>query len=411
MGINIAIFTNLCAPHIPEDMNKIVLLKNKEKALLRRHPWIFSGAIDSRSSAAGQDGDWAMIQSASGQTLGFGLFSEGGSIRVRMLSFGTEPPALNFWENRLAAAWDVRQKLNIPAVTDGFRWVHGEGDGLPGLIIDYYAGHAVVQPHFSGLMRHMEPIASAMRKAVPELQTIYLKRPDSGGTREGSGFLYGDTESTVIQEHGARFDVNWVQGQKTGFFLDQRENRALLQKMTRDRRVLNGFAYTGGFSMAALIGGASEVVSVDLSSVATDLCRSNNALNGLEAQDPRHTVVTADVLQYLREEPGEFDIVVMDPPAFAKSLKKKHAAIQGYKRLNALAFQKVVEGGLMFTFSCSQVIDRETFKNTITAAGIEAGREIQILHELSQGPDHPVSLFHPEGHYLKGLVLHVKHPG
>lgn len=391
-------------------MNKIVLLKNKEKALLRRHPWIFSGAIDARSSADGQDGDWVMVQSASGQTLGFGLFSEGGSIRVRMLSFGTEPPALNFWENRLASAWDLRQKLNIPAATDGFRWVHGEGDGLPGLIIDYYAGHAVVQPHFSGLSRHLESIASAMRKAVPELQTIYLKRPDTGGSRDGSGFLFGDTESAVIQEHGARFDVNWVQGQKTGFFLDQRENRALLQKLARDRRVLNGFAYTGGFSMAALVGGASKVISVDVSSVATDLCHSNTALNGFEAQDPRHRVVTADVLQYLREESGEFDIVVMDPPAFAKSLKKKHAAIQGYKRLNALAFQKVKEGGLMFTFSCSQVIDRETFKNTITAAGIEAGREIQILHELSQGPDHPVSLFHPEGHYLKGLVLHVKHP-
>lgn len=411
LGINIGIFANLCASSSPIPMNKIILRNHKEKAVLRKHPWIFSGAIDERLSDPCTDGDWVSVHTSAGQIAGFGLFSELGSIRVRMLSFGKEPPSFSFWEDRLASAWQLRVKMGVLEQCNAFRWVHGEGDGLPGLIIDYYAGHAVLQPHFAGMAKHAERIAKAMEQAVPELQTIYLKAPDAGGTREGSRFLLGDMSSAEITENGVRFEVNWVTGQKTGFFLDQRENRALVQRLSQGKRVLNGFAYTGGFSMAAWVGGASEVVSADISNVATDLCLANEKLNKPGNKKAIHRVETVDVLKFLKEDETIYDVVIVDPPAFAKSLQKKHSAIQGYKRLNAMAFQRVADGGLMFTFSCSQVIDRETFKNTITAAGIEAGCEVQIMHELSQGPDHPVGLYHPEGHYLKGLVLHVKWPG
>jgi 23S rRNA (cytosine1962-C5)-methyltransferase len=284
--------------------------------------------------------------------------------------------------------------------------VHGEGDGLPGLIIDIYSKHAVIQTHSDGMYQHLDDISNALNTVFEDkLESIYSKSKAAlHDTTIEDEFLKGTAESTVALENGMKMKVNWVNGQKTGFFIDQRENRDLLRHYSKGKSVLNTFAYTGGFSVAALIGGATKVVSVDISKVATDLCTENTLLNGV---DENHESITADVLQYLTEEKTMYDIVVLDPPAFAKSIKKKHSATMGYKRLNAMGLKRVSKGGLLFTFSCSQVIDETLFLNTVTAAAIEVGRSCRILHRLSQGPDHPVNIFHPEGHYLKGLVLMV----
>jgi len=391
---------------------KQVQLKAKREAAVRRfHPWVFSGAI-SKADSDIQDGDWVKVCSQRGDVLATGHY-QAGSIMVRILSFTAATPTQDFWIQKLKRAFALRQRLGLTsnAATNAYRLVHAEGDGLPGLIIDVYQNVAVVQCHSIGMHRNLPEIEIALRQVFGEsLMAIYTKSKDTlprqYADRIEDGYLFGDADTQQATEYEHRFFVDWAEGQKTGFFLDQRENRRLLASYARGRSVLNTFSYTGGFSIYALAAGATRVCSVDASRRATDLCNQNIALNNLPAD--QHEAIAADALHYLKEYEDNFDIVIVDPPAFAKSLKKRHNAVQGYKRLNAAALQRVKPGGLLFTFSCSQVVDKALFDNTITAAAIEAGRAVQVLHHLSQGPDHPVSLFHPEGAYLKGLVLAVQ---
>lgn len=386
-------------------MIRAILKKGKEIAILRKHPWIFSGAIEVMDPC--HSGDLVTVLNHKKEFCAIGHVGDG-SIAVRILSFEEQEINSSFWENKLRECIEVRSSLGlgIHSQTNAFRLVHGEGDGLPGLIIDIYEKHAVIQTHSDGMYQHLDDISNALDVVFDhQLESIYSK--SKAALHDASiedEFLKGKAESTVALENGLKMKVNWVNGQKTGFFIDQRENRDLLKHYSKGKTVLNTFAYTGGFSVAALKGGATKVVSVDISKVATDLCTENTLLNDV---DEKHESITADVLQYLTDEKNMYDIVVLDPPAFAKSIKKKHAATMGYKRLNAMGLKRVNKGGLLFTFSCSQVIDETLFLNTVTAAAIEVGRSCRILHRLSQGPDHPVNIFHPEGHYLKGLVLMV----
>lgn len=386
-------------------MQTVVLAKGKEQALLRGHLWIFSGAV-ARMDGAVQEGDIVAVQSAQGLHLGYGFYGSA-SIAVRMVTRQAEVPGPALWIERLMAAWQWRRRMDLPSESAGnaFRLFHGEGDGIPGLVIDVYGTAAVVQPHHAGIYRLADEIAEALqqlRSAGLELETIFLK---ATGTLTGAvedRWLLGEAREAIVRENEFSFQVNWAEGQKTGFFLDQRENRALLARYARGREVLNTFSYTGGFSLAALKAGAASVCSVDVSSKALAIADRNAELNGVEA---RHTSVCQDVLKHLQEQDRQWDIVVLDPPAYAKSMHKRHNAVMGYKRLNAAGMARVKPGGLLFTFSCSQVVDRDLFRNTVAAAGMEAGRNMRILHELSQSPDHPVNLFHPEGAYLKGLVI------
>jgi 23S rRNA (cytosine1962-C5)-methyltransferase len=393
---------------------KIYLKAGKDEPVRRRHPWVFSGAI-ARMEGQPTDGDLVSVFSKQGDWLGHGHFHHG-SIAVRLIALeeSADPSSPAFWEDRIRQAWQVRQLSGLGgAHTNAFRLIHGEGDGLSGLIVDVYGTTSVVQCHSIGMHRQRELIQGAICAVLSERITqVYDKSVESlppqyaEMVQNGPLWLGGEAaESMIVQENGVRFSVNWVTGQKTGFFLDQRDNRALLGQYAADKTVLNAFCYSGGFSCYALRAGARSVHSLDISPKAMLLTDENVALN--EHAD-RHTSITADVLQYLKLENGEiFDIVVIDPPAFAKSLEKRHNAVQAYKRLNAMALQRVAPGGLLFTFSCSQVVDRQLFYHTVAAAAMEVGREVRVLHHLTQGADHPVSLFHPEGSYLKGLVLQV----
>lgn len=387
------------------DLKKAYLKKGKEQAILRRHPWVFSGAV--REIDEVEEGDLVEVLDSKGSLLAIGMVGDG-SILIRIISFERTSIDLAFWKQKISKALSLRKSLglSLKGPTNTYRLIHGEGDGLPGLIIDIYGEHAVIQAHTLGMHNIRLNIAEALKSEYgTSLKTIYYKSKSALHRNDiEDEFLLGETANAVVLENNMKLNVNWVEGQKTGFFLDQRVNRALLGTYSKGKTVLNTFAYSGGFSIAALLGGADDVVSVDVSKTAVELCNINAELNGV---NEKHEAVAADVLAYLREEENNYDIVVLDPPAFAKSLKKKHAATMGYKRLNALGIQKVKPGGLLFTFSCSQVIDEPLFIHTVTAAAMEVGRECQILHRLSQGPDHPVSIFHPEGHYLKGLVLRV----
>lgn len=390
-------------------METITLKGPRVVAVERRHPWVFSGAI-ARMSAQPAEGDRVAVCTPDGRVLGYGHYQEG-SIRVRLIDFGEAPPAAGFWRGRLAEALDVRRQLGLASgeETTAYRLVHAEGDGLPGLIIDVYGGTAVVQCHSWGMYREREAISAALREVYGDgLEAVYLKSattlPQRFRAEAEDGYLYGQAPGNRVRENGRDFLVDWEGGQKTGFFLDQRDNRALLARYAPGRTVLNTFCYTGGFSVYALAAGASRVDSVDVSAPAMEMTARNVALTGRETDHQGHT---ADMMAYLREQERTWDIVVVDPPAFAKTVAKRHNGVQGYKRLNAAALQRVRPGGLLFTFSCSQVVDRELFYNTIVAAGLEVGRPVRVLHHLTQGADHPVSLFHPEGAYLKGLVLRV----
>ena len=396
-------------------MMKIFLKKGKEEPVKRRHPWVFSGAI-ARVEGTPDDGSIVSVLDFKGQLLGIGHFHNG-SIAVRLLSFGpANPEDLSFWVDKLQNALEVRRVCHLlqPGITDAYRLVHGEGDGLSGLIIDIYGSTAVVQCHSIGMFLQRELIVSALREVLKEdLLAVYDKSveslPQKFAQQQQNNFLWsaGDApeNNAVIHENGIAFKVDWATGQKTGFFLDQRDNRQMLAAFSPGKSVLNTFCYTGGFSCYALQAGAKSVVSVDVSGKAMELTDQNVALNA--PFSGQHESITADVMQYLREGERQFEVLVVDPPAFAKTLDKRHNAVQGYKRLNAMALARLAPNGIMFTFSCSQVIDRELFYHTIAAAAIEAGREIRVLRHLTQGADHPVSMFHPEGAYLKGLVLHV----
>ena len=387
-------------------MKKAILKKGKEIAIGRKHPWIFSGAIDSIDPCT--TGDLVQVYDYKDNWLACGHVGDG-SIAIRILSFTQQEIDAQFWVSRIQNCKDLRNKLslgmNFP--TNAYRLVHGEGDLLPGLIIDIYANTAVIQAHTDGMYLNLDAIADAIKTVFgDEIAHIYSKSSAAMHDAEiEDEFLLGDQHEVVATENNMKFKVNWVTGQKTGFFLDQRENRQLLGHYSKGKSVLNTFSYSGGFSVAALIGGATKVVSVDISQTAVTLGDENVALNNLTEN---HLSVQADVMKNLKDEPEMFDIVILDPPAFAKSLTKKHQATMGYKRLNMLGLERVKPGGLLFTFSCSQVIDEKLFANTVTAAAIEVGRNCRILHRLGQGPDHPVNIFHPEGHYLKGLVLEVE---
>lgn len=392
-------------------MKKITLKSKRDAAVRRFHPWVFSGAIAQEESGI-EEGDWVQVVSRNEEFLGMGHFQDG-SIRVRILSFSPVEPSLEFWKNRIQKALDYRLRLGFQADghTNCFRLIHGEGDGLSGLIIDIYHRTAVIQCHTIGMYRNRAFIADALQALQGwELDTIYDKSIDSLPSEfaagKGNAFFLGDSAGGIVRENGHRFQVNWVQGQKTGFFLDQRDNRKLLGQYAAGKKILNAFCYSGGFSIYALANGAQRVDSVDISAKAMQLTDANVAL--LEQQDIQHQSITADVLKFLKDPPQAYDVMVVDPPAFAKSVKKRHNAVQAYKRLNASAIRQLPPGGLLFTFSCSQVVDKALFYNTIVAAGLEAKRQVKVMHHLTQPADHPVNLFHPEGAYLKGLVVFVE---
>ena len=384
---------------------KVILKSGKEKSIQRRHPWIFSGAVYGVSRDI-NDGEMVDVVDSKNQHLGTGYFSDKGSIVVRILTFGDETFSENFWATKLYSAWYLRNQLLDFEITNAFRVIHGEGDGISGLIIDYYDKNWVIQAHSTGIFLQMEQISEAIKSNFSEYcETIYCK---SSGTLPNTGtdyFLFGNKAETVAKENNILFSVNWVEGQKTGFFLDQRENRKLLGEFSKGKKVLNTFCYTGGFSIYAMNAGAKLVTSVDISQKAVDLAASNMELNFPKAN---HTAVADDVFNFMKEHTQQYDVIVLDPPAFAKSIKSKHTATQAYKRLNIAGLKALAPNGILFTFSCSQVIDDVLFYNTVAAAAIETGRNIRVLHKLEQGPDHPTNIYHPEGHYLKGLVLFVE---
>jgi 23S rRNA (cytosine1962-C5)-methyltransferase len=388
------------------------LVKGKEGAVKRFHPWIFSGAIKQipKNIVAGS---LVYISDYQGNILGTGM-CETDSIAVKLLDFKETEINQEFWNTRLATAHSLRKSLGLTsnANTNAYRLVHSEGDQLPGLIVDIYGKTAVIQTQTTGMSLHVEAIRDAILAVSGNtIESIFWKKPKvmtgSANQREGEGYLTGNQSESEILENGMRFYIDIETGQKTGFFLDQRDNRLLLKNLSNGRKVLNTFSYSGGFSVAALLGGAKNVVSVDSSSSAIELCNKNIAINGFEPD--MHKSVTADAKKYLQEMPESvFDLIVLDPPAFAKNHHNKHKGMLGYKYINYEAIRKIAPGGLLFTFSCSQAVDPASFQSIVMAASIEAGRKVKILYTLSQPPDHPVSIFHPEGAYLKGLVLEVE---
>jgi 23S rRNA (cytosine1962-C5)-methyltransferase len=386
----------------------LLLNPKKTRSLDRFHPWVFSGAIV-RIDGEPQPGDFVRVCNIGGQLLGHGFYAEGGSITVRLTHFGSEEPQPNWLYDRLLNAYELRIAMGLANQTEttAYRLIHGEGDGLPGLIIDHYNGVFVVQAHARGIFRILDQIVeSIVRIYGDQCKAIYNKSADTlpGGCEDG--YLFGEAiEEHTALEYGNAFYIDFVGGQKTGFFIDQRENRKLLGTLSKGRRVLNTFSYTGGFSVFALRADAALVHSLDSSKRALDVGDRNVALNGLD--DGRHASIQADAVQYMKQLETNYDLIVLDPPAFAKHLKARHAAVQGYKRINLLAMQQIDKGGLLFTFSCSQAVDQELFTNTVIAAAIESGRKVRILHRLHQPADHPVNAFHPEGAYLKGLVLSI----
>lgn len=386
----------------------LFLHPKKTRSVERFHPWVFSGAIV-KTDGNPQPGDFVAVRIVNGSLLGHGFFGEGGSIAARMTHFGDELPQERWWHERLSNAYRLRTRLGLTdsPETNTYRLVHGEGDGLPGLIIDHYAGVLVVQAHSAGMHRLLPEITKSLVELYgSKCIAVYNKSGDTlpGGTEDG--YLYGEpiAEHSAL-EYGNRFAIDFEGGQKTGFFIDQRENRRLLGELSRGRKVLNTFSYTGGFSVYALQAGASLVHSLDSSKRALDVGDRNVAMNGFDSST--HRSIQADAVHYLKQLEERYDVIVLDPPAFAKHLKARHQAVQGYKRINALAMKQIEAGGLLFTFSCSQAVDRDLFTNTVIAAAIESGRRVRILHRLSQPADHPVNAFHPEGEYLKGLVVEV----
>lgn len=388
----------------------VVLKKGKEYSIQRFHPWIFSGAI-ARLEGAITDGDWVTVAAASGKILGHGHY-QNGSISVRMLTFSEAIPTEKLYTEKFLAAYTLREKAGIISNdTTAFRLIHGEGDGLPGLIVDFYEGIAVVQAHSFGMHADRMLIAEALQQSLGQkLVAVYYKSkatlPGKVKDAQQDGYLFGMAPVPhVVLEHTHKFYVDWEEGQKTGFFLDQRENRKLLGEFATGKKVLNTFCYTGGFSVYALKGNAELVHSVDASEKAIDLTRKNIELNGFDAQT--HACYAIDTFEFLKDKNDVYDLIILDPPAFAKHRDARHQAVKGYQRLNAEAMKVIKKGGILFTFSCSQVVDRQLFYDTVVSAAIQAGRDVKVLYQLTQSPDHPVSMFHPEGEYLKGLVLYV----
>jgi len=398
----------------------VTLHSGKDHSLKRFHPWVFSGAIKKISlppDYEGEDvkeGDVVEVYSSQNELLGMGHYQIG-SIAVRMFSYTQVTPDFAFWKSKLQKAYDLRSQLNLtnnPA-TNCYRLFFGEGDGLPGLVIDYYNGTAVFQSHSIG-MHLIKPILVDALKEIygNKLTAVYDKSEDTmpkqAPIKAPNGYLWKSDESSsseiIALENNHKFYVDWEGGQKTGFFLDQRVNRELLGSYSKDKVVLNTFCYSGGFSVYAANEGAKEVHSTDISKKAIELTDRNIELNNIK----NHTSFAVDTFEFLKNRENTYDIIVLDPPAFAKHQNVKHNAVMGYKRLNYEAIKQIKSGGLLFTFSCSQVVDKNTFNSTVMAAAIEAGRNVRVLHHLSQPPDHAVNIFHPEGEYLKGLVVHIE---
>ena len=424
-------------------MTTIYLKQHKEESLKRFHPWVFSGAVArvvldaAHESDSPEEGELVCVKSHAGETLGVGHWQVG-SIAVRMLVFGADRLPENFWDERIRAAYKMREALGLVAgcqsqssdnrlPNNTFRLVHGEGDLLPGLIVDVYAETAVIQAHSVGMHLCRYRIAEALARNVPQVKNIYYKSEDTLPFKaqiEGDkiGYLISDYQFPAplgegqegadefwSLENGLAFRIDWLKGQKTGFFIDQRENRALVERYAKGKDVLNMFCYTGGFSLYALRGGARSVDSVDVSQKAIDLVNVNVARNFPNATN--HTAVTADAFEYLGAQKTmgrTFDLIVLDPPAFAKHRDAVRNALRGYQRINAKAIEMIRPGGILFTFSCSQAVDKEAFRLAVFSAAAQVGRNVRILHQLHQPQDHPINIYHPEGEYLKGLVLYVE---
>lgn len=389
----------------------VILRRGKEESLKRFHPWIFSGAVMNLEGNP-EEGDVMTVLDSQHNFLCQGHWQVG-SIAVRVLTFEQEPIDDAFWQKRLGEALGVRQAIGLAdsEAGDTYRLVHGEGDLLPGLVVDVYGKTAVMQAHSVGMHVSREQIAVALKQVMGErLDSIYYKSettlPIKAAIDGGNGFLLGESHTDVAVENGLRFHIDWLKGQKTGFFVDQRENRSLLEHYSHGRSVLNMFCYTGGFSVYALRGGAKLVHSVDSSSKAVELVRANVELNF--PAEPRHEAFAEDAFRFLDDMTVPYDLVVLDPPAFAKHRDAVKNALRGYTKLNARAMEKIAPGGILFTFSCSQAVSKEQFRTAVFTAATLAHRQVRILHQLHQPADHPVSIYHPEGEYLKGLVLYVE---
>ncbi len=390
---------------------KIILKKGKEESLKRFHPWVFSGAIQHLPQQM-EEGDVVVVCNSEGKFVAVGHYQVG-SIAVRVLSFRDVAIDENFWQSRLKSALTMRQTIGIADNPENntYRLVHGEGDLLPGLVIDVYGKTAVMQAHSVGMHCSRHDIAQALVAVMgSRIENIYYKSettlPFKAELGQENGFIYGGSDDNTAVENGLKFYVDWLKGQKTGFFVDQRENRALLEHYAKGRKVLNMFCYTGGFSFYAMRGGALKVHSVDSSAKAIELTKRNVALNF--PGDGRHEAYCEDAFKFLDQLGNQYDLIILDPPAFAKHRAALHNALKGYIRLNAKAFEKIESGGVLFTFSCSQVVTKENFRNAVFTAAAQAGRKVRILHQLHQPADHPVNIYHPEGEYLKGLVLYVE---
>jgi len=390
----------------------VVLKPGKEQSLLRFHPWVFSGAVGKLPSGL-KEGEVVRVVSVDGNHLGTGHYQIG-SIAVRVFSFSDVPADPPFWVEKLSSAWQMRLTAGLlkSGFNNVFRWVHGEGDGLPGLIVDYYDGVAVMQCHSAGMFLIRAELAEALLTVAGELLTaVYDKSektvPFKAGLSPCDGYLSGKASvPRMVMEYGNRFLVDWDSGQKTGFFIDQRENRRLVGEYSNGRKVLNMFCYTGGFSVSALRGGARCVHSVDASAPAIGLTNENVLLNF--PGETRHQSFETDAFEFLKDIPGDYDLIILDPPAFAKHMEALPQALKAYKRINTRAFQQIAPGGILFTFSCSQIVPREKFREAVFTAAAISKRNVRILHQLTQPADHPVSIYHPEGEYLKGLVLWVE---
>ena len=400
-------------------MKQVYLKRGKEESLLRFHPWVFSGAIQQTDKGI-DEGEVVRVVNSQGDFIAVGHYQMG-SIAVRVLSFADESIDESFWGKRLASALRVRQTVGLAdnPRNNTYRLVHGEGDMLPGLVIDVYGQTAVMQAHSVGMHLCREAIARQLVEVMDgRIAHVYYKsettlpgkmRNDEIGTSDDgtlSYFIYGGCDDNTAMENGLLFYVDWLRGQKTGFFVDQRDNRLLLERFAKGRRVLNMFCYTGGFSFYAMRGGAELVHSVDSSAKAIELTNRNVELNF--PGDARHQAYCEDAFRYLEQAGSQYDLIILDPPAFAKHRGALHNALKGYTRLNQKAFQKIQPGGILFTFSCSQVVTKDHFRNAVFTAAAQAGRKVRILHQLHQPADHPINIYHPEGEYLKGLVLYVE---
>ena len=393
---------------------QIQLRKGKDESLRRFHPWVFSGAI-MRMDEDIQEGDVVRVVTFSGEFVAVGHYQQG-SIAVRVLSFNDVEIDDAFWCSRLRSALQMRQAIGLVPIQspqlnkEAYRLVHGEGDNLPGLIIDVYGETAVMQAHSIGMHLCRKQIARSLEEIMEgRIKNIYYKSETTlpfMTADDMNGFLLGGSDDNIATENGLKFRVDWLKGQKTGFFVDQRENRSLLEHYARGKRVLNMFCYTGGFSFYAMRGGAQLVHSVDSSAKAIELTKANVELNF--PGDSRHEAFCEDAFRYLEQAGSQYNLIILDPPAFAKHRGALHNALKGYTRLNHKAFQKIQPGGILFTFSCSQVVTKDHFRNAVFTAAAQAGRQVRILHQLHQPADHPINIYHPEGEYLKGLVLYVE---